>query len=229
MLKKLAIGVGLIWCFYSAFSHFGWVLPGPESSPQIVLAFLEANHSATAVISYWGIVTSLLFLIFGNTLLSIVSRQNCWPIFQRVAQGGLLSYVVLTIASQSVMLSVTYFFVVTPSSLLTVTGYQMALAIDPSIVLFLTLATFIGTLAWLALRNQSLPRWLAGSGVLIAGLLVVSTGFILVGALAILVPAMEVIVPLWFAVVVIWLLNHQDLPQLEPDRDPLREPEQIRE
>lgn len=229
MLKKLAIGVGLIWCFYSAFAHFGWVLPGPQSSPQLVLAFLETNHSATAVVSYWGIVTSLLFLIFGNTLLSIVSRQNCWPIFQRVAQGGLLSYVVLTIASQSVMLSVSYFFVGTPSTLLTVTGYQMALAIDPSMVLFLTLAIFVGTVSWLALQNQSLPRWISRLGLLVGGLLIVSTGFILVGALAILVPAMEIIVPLWFAVVVIWLLSHQDLPNLEPNPDPLFDPQQILE
>lgn len=229
VLKRIAMGVGLIWCFYSAFAHFGWVLPGPQSPPQLVLAFLANNHNATAVVSYWGIVTTLLFLVFGNTLLSVVSPQNCWPILQRVAQGGLLSYVVLTIASQSVMLSISYFFVVAPSTVLTATGYQMALALDPSMVLFLTLAVFIGAISWLALHHQSLPRWLSRSGLFVAVLLMVATGFILVGALAILVPAMEVVVPLWFAVVVIWFLTHQDQPDPKPEPGPDLpiEPEQI--
>lgn len=224
LLKKVAVGFGLIWCFYSVFAHFGWILPGPQASPRLVLEFLQYNHSATAVMSFWGVVTTLLFLIFGNTLISIVSPQNCFPILQRVAQGGLLTYVVLTMASQSVMLSVSYFFLASSSHVLTLTGYQMAWAIDPSLVLFLTMATFVGASSWLAIRTSTVPPWLSVSGLVMAGLLVLSTGFVLVGMLSVLVPIMQGMVPLWFAIVIIRLMAEREPVEPLLDRDPLQDP-----
>ncbi len=219
LLKRLAVGVGLIWCFYTLFAHFGWLLPGPQSSPQLIMEFLHYNHGPTAVVTFWGVVTTLLFLIFGNTLISIASPQNCYPVLQRVAQGGLLSYVVLTLASQSVMLSITYFFPATYSQVLTVTGYQMAWAIDPSMVIFLTWATFIGTLSWLTLKTRILPHWLSWSGLIMAALLFFSTSFILIGVLSLMIPVMEALVPLWFAIVVIHLMREPKLPTPLPETD----------
>ena len=215
-MKRVVAGLGLIWVVYVLFTHFVLVPPGPGAPPQDILDYLHYNFNAISITTYWGIVVTILFFMFGSCLVTVVrgSDEIDNRMLTTLATGGLLAYVILSLASQAILLSISYYLPQAQSPILVLAGYQIYWAIDPAVISLLTLAIFMGGVSLIGLRNRTLIRPLSWSGLALAALTALSTLFILWGPLSALISIVEILVPLWFAAAAISLMIDLSKPVL---------------
>lgn len=207
-MKRIIAGFGLIWSVYTLFMHFILVPPGPGAPPQDILRYLHYNFNALTITTFWGIVVALLFLIFASCAMAAVhsSGQAGNQMLHTVASGGLYAYVILALASNAILLSVSYYLPQAQSPVLVLAGYQVFWTIDPAIITLLSLTVLGSAIAVIGLRNRTLPNLLSWSGLALGILTLISTLFVLWSPLAVLVPLAEIFLPIWFAALAIWMM-----------------------
>lgn len=227
-MKRIVAALGLIWVVYVLFTHFVLVPPGPGAPPQDILGYLHYNFNAISITTYWGIVVTVLFFLFGSCL--VTTSRGHDEIANRtlttLATGGLLAYVILSLASQAILLSISYYLPEAQSPILILAGYQVYWAIDPAVVALLTLAIFMAGTAFIGLRNRTMIRSLSWSGLGLAALTALGTLFILWSPLSVLISIVEILVPLWFAAAAISLMIElpKPVPGVPVDSSDMEEP-----